>query len=92
MREFGASFKEMDLIDEGPLGIDQMHKFLEKVLACKLPNPQIDFGEFLQKTIQRNGEMPMYFDPITKSFNRIINVSKLQSIYGGGGSTACTIA
>jgi hypothetical protein len=82
----------MDLIDEGPLGIDQMHKFLEKVLACKLPNPQIDFGEFLQKTIQRNGEMPMYFDPITKSFNRIINVSKLQSIYGGGGSTACTIA
>jgi predicted P-loop ATPase/GTPase len=43
LREFGMTVKELDLIDEGPLSMEQMMKFINFIFGVTLPQPEIDW-------------------------------------------------
>ena len=93
LREFGASMKEMDLIDESCLGAEQMSVFASMFLGVQLPHPDLDFPSFLAKVKKANDKLDKIFDPLLLSFQSWIDIPELRRIYGGGTnrSSSCTI-
>jgi len=91
LREFGASFKEMDLIDESPLGSEQMRTILTALLDTDLPHPDVDFMAFSKKIQACNKKESPIYDPLAKAFAPLVNVEKLAKKYNSAGSVACTM-
>ena len=65
MREFGAAFKELDLIDESPLGSEQMQALLCVLFNCKLPHPDMDWATFRAAVQKLVNSSPQVFNPLT---------------------------
>mmetsp|Transcript_30798 Transcript_30798/g.51526 ORF Transcript_30798/g.51526 Transcript_30798/m.51526 type:complete len:128 (-) Transcript_30798:329-712(-) len=98
LREFGASVKEMDLIDESPLSSEQMRVMCSILVSTgeikSIPHPDEDWALFLSVLKEKNDAEALIFDPLTKTMKPWINIAKLQQVYGKGhaGSTSCTIS
>jgi hypothetical protein len=97
LREFGASFKEMDLIDESTLGHEQMQKFLKVVFNRKeLPHPQVEWDLFLDAVKDENEQHTMVFDPLVAAFRRQVDIAQLRRHYGSGdgedSSAVCNVS
>lgn len=97
LREFGACFKEMDLIDESLLGAEQMQKFLKVMFDRKeLPHPQVEWGDFHEDIKRENDLHNLIFDPLSASFRHQVDLVHLRKIYGDGkasdSSAVCTIS
>jgi hypothetical protein len=94
LREFGTSFKEMDLIDECAFGSEQMATMLNSLFGCKLPHPDIDYGVFRAEVVRYNNLTDQIFNPLTGRYDKIVNLKEMDKAYGGGvaaGSAACVI-
>lgn len=94
IREFGASGKELDLIDESPLGAEQMSILLSGFLNVKLPHPEADFPKFLDALKRASDAEAKVFDPLSQTFYPFIDFRELVKIYGGNQqrSTSCSIS
>ena len=95
MREFGASSKDMDLIDERLLSPEQMLSVVSVVLMDgnknTLPHPEVSWPSF--KAAVLNSTAADVFDPRMKVVCRPVNLQKLQNDYGPNkGSSACNIS
>lgn len=96
LREFGASFKEMDLIDESLLGAEQMQKFLKVIFGRKeLPHPQVEWDFFHEDIKHENDSHNLIFDPLSASFRNQVDMVNLRKIYSDGkgadSSAVCSI-
>lgn len=96
MREFGASIKEMDLLDEAALSSEQMRVLLSYMISNgnprDLPHPDVDFREFLSAIDKCNSKSKVW-DPISKTSLPWINRKRLNEMYGGNSSSsACNIS
>ena len=93
MREFGASSKELDLIDESPLGAEQMSILLSGFLNVKLPHPEADFPKFLDSLRRASDSETKLFDPLSQSFMPWIDRQEMTRMYGRRQqSTSCNIS
>ena len=98
LREFGAAFKEMDLIDETALGSEQCMSFLKVLLNRKdLPHPQVEWQDFYDAVKEESNTQNLVFDPLSGSFKHPIDMSALKRAYGAGqsstdGSVACCLS
>ena len=99
LREFGASFKELDLIDESSLGSEQMCALLNVLLDAKFPHPDVDYKEFRKQVQLKVQSAPQIFNPLTGKFEPCINLRELDKAFGdnsgssnGSGSKACLIS
>lgn len=97
LREFGAAFKEMDLIDEISLGSEQAMTFLKVLLNRKdLPHPQVDWNEFYEAVKAESDTQNLVFDPLCGAFKHPVDMAELKKVYGkgmaaGDASVACSI-
>ena len=96
LREFGASFKEMDLIDESLLGAEQMQKFLRVIFDRReLPHPQVEWDHFHEDVKHENESHNLIFDPLSASFRNQVDMVHLRKVYGDGkgadSSAVCSI-
>jgi hypothetical protein len=92
LREWGVHLRELDLIDEGKLAMNQMHtiaNILSPVSEGNLPNPEIDFEEFIRAVKVSQASDKKVLNPQTMKYEHWLRVDKLKSMYGPGG---CTIA
>mmetsp|Transcript_24810 Transcript_24810/g.56549 ORF Transcript_24810/g.56549 Transcript_24810/m.56549 type:complete len:346 (-) Transcript_24810:238-1275(-) len=87
-REFGLQAKLFDLLDEKPLIPSQIKQFAELLLGCSnLPEPEVDRKGFAEAVKNALAEVPLTYDPRTKSMKPWINV---KHIFGGsGGCVVC---
>lgn len=92
LREWGVHLRELDLIDEGKLAMNQMYT-IANILSPQheghLPNPEIDFGEFIRAVQQGQASEKKVLNPQTMKLEHWLRVSHLKSMYGPGG---CTIS
>mgnify|MGYP007078126737 CR=1 FL=1 len=77
-----------DLLDEKPLIPSQIKQFAELLLGCSnLPEPEVDRKGFAEAVKNALAEVPLTYDPRTKSMKPWINV---KHIFGGsGGCVVC---
>jgi len=98
LREFGASIKEMDLLDESTLSSEQMRVMCSILVATgeakALPHPDEDWFTFLAALKDRNAATDKIYDPLSKSMQPWINLKEMQKTYGPkqSGSSSCAIS
>ena len=86
LREWGCTRRIVDLLDEKPLAIAEVHKLAALVLgaaAADLPHPELDWKGFLTRLDEVQGGLYTW-DPCTKSMKQWFNVRKLHKSYKGG--------
>lgn len=93
MREFGVSVKEMDLLDESLLSVEQM-KVVTKLIYGRgvyeaIVPPEVDMVKFVKGIDKFNKDIPNVYCPIKNKFMPWINPKQLQKIYGKDGN--CTV-
>ena len=87
LREFGIPVKELDLLDEKALNLDQIRLFCSLLFGGAVdnyPHPQVDFREFktmIQTQMSKTGKV---FNPIRKRMDDWIHLHVLQKKAGGG--------
>ena len=101
MREFGASIKEMDLIDESRLSSEQMRVIIAALLfdgkKKSVPHPDEDWGRFATsvKKALKDHKRQQSFDINTGKLRPLIDMKELKDAYGSTGkdaSAVCTIS
>lgn len=96
LREFGASIKEMDLIDESALSSEQMAVIVSVLCGTgnvrDLPHPDVDWKAFVQEIKNTSSEDRWIYDPIDEKPATWIDLKALTSMYNSNSSTACTIS
>lgn len=101
MREFGASIKEMDLIDESRLSSEQMRVIVAALLfdgkKKSVPHPDEDWGRFATsiKKALKDHKRQQSFDINTGKLRPLIDMKELKDAYGSSGkdaSAVCTIS
>lgn len=99
MREFGASMKEMDLIDESKLSSEQMRLMCATLLfdgkKNSLPHPDENWHGFVATLSSRmRSERQQPFCPITKKVKPWIDIKILTEQYNSSSvkSSACCIS
>ena len=101
MREFGASIKEMDLIDESRLSSEQMRVVVAALLfdgkKKSVPHPDEDWGRFATsvKKALKDHKRQQSFDINTGKLRPLIDMKELKDAYGSTGkdaSAVCTIS
>jgi len=85
LREFGMTVKELDLIDEGPLSMEQMMKFINFIFGVTLPQPEIDWNQFSAAVSSHNDQVPMVWNPINGMMSKWIDIKALNQTYGRRG-------
>ena len=91
-REYGATIKEMDLLDESQLSSDQMRAVTALVLSTtqEIPHPDEDWSGFLSFLNSHNQDV---WCPKTKKHKKYIDMKRLQQIYGEGKSSqTCSLS
>mmetsp|Transcript_3720 Transcript_3720/g.6156 ORF Transcript_3720/g.6156 Transcript_3720/m.6156 type:complete len:293 (+) Transcript_3720:431-1309(+) len=97
LREFGASMKEMDIIDESTVSSEQMRVLCSFLFlggdAKDLPHPGVDWHAFTAKIKVLNVSVPPVYDPLTNSMKPWVDIKRLNSIYRAEytGSSLCNI-
>lgn len=95
MREFGASFKELDFVDEGPLASEHCKSLIQNVLGGpNLPHPDVDLASFLSAVRRASEKQQKIFDPLEGKFEHWIRLDKLKAKFSTGGleSVACCLS
>ncbi len=85
IREFGIPVKELDLLDEKALNLDQIRLFCALLFGGSpdsYPHPQVDNAEFKAMIKTQMNKTGKVFDPISKTQSPWINLSKVK---GGSG-------
>lgn len=93
LREWGVHLRELDLIDEGKLGVSQMYtiaNILSPASEGQLPNPEIDFSDFLNAIKMGQVTEEKVFNAETMKKEYWLRTNKLKSMYGPSGG--CTIS
>jgi len=96
LREFGVKVKELDMIDEKLLTVQQMVKFLGYLFNCKsqdVPDPQFDWAAFETWVANQLKSIPLTYNPNSAStgVEPWIDMSKLRQCYKPGGDGCCSI-
>lgn len=88
LREFGSPLKEMDHIDEGPLGSEEMLRLIDNIFNTgPIPHPELDFAGFRDGVRRAVDQEAKIFDPITGTARPWINLDHLCRRFGGGSTT-----
>jgi len=72
-----------------------MKSFIEQILGCQLPHPEIDFPAFtfaLRRALDKEAKV---FDPIKSSFEPWVDLAALARQYNSSSSTstsACSVS
>ncbi len=98
LREFGASMKELDIIDESTLSSEQMRIMCAYLFLGgnpkDLPHPGVDWGTFRNKIKELNNGSPKVFDTISNTMKPWVDMKQLDRAYAGENnapSTACCL-
>jgi len=87
MREFGASMKELDIIDETTLSSEQMRIMCAYLFLGgnprDLPHPGADWKIFRNKIKDLNNVTPKVFDTISDSMKPWVDMKQLDRLYAG---------
>ena len=95
LREFGIHMKEMDLIDESLLSVDQIRSvcaYLFDVTVDSLPHPGADPAGFTKRISVLSGENALTYSLGKKKMMPWIDVSAIQRITGRGRAGSCLIS
>lgn len=92
LREFGASMKELDVIDESTLSSDQMRGICS-YLFCngdlnKIPHPGVEWRLFIKEIKNFNNKSPPVFCPISQTMKPWVDPVKLSKFYIAESSAA----
>ena len=86
VREFGASMKELDIIDESALSSEQMRVICGYLFlggnVDQLPHPGADWNVFFNKIKLLCAREPEVFCPTEKKLRPWVNLMELQKAYG----------
>ena len=85
LREFGFKNKELDLIDEAPLSVNQMMWVVSKLLNVKvsdIPHPEAMYQEFKLFMKERLPELSTTYNPVTNKKTDWVDYFKLKRTYG----------
>lgn len=95
LREFGATMKEMDVIDEALLSSDQMAVMVSTLLfsgrKSDLPHPSEDWNGFLAAVKRQMSTLPLTYNPVTKKMETPLILPKLIQHYKGGGAEESSV-
>jgi hypothetical protein len=95
LREFGATIKEFDLIDESLLSPDQMRIIVALLIGDgdheSIPHPQADWQGFLRRVKALNTSSQPTYNPLTKKNEPWVNIKGLTKLYGKQSSSACVL-
>ena len=98
LREFGASMKELDIIDESTLSSEQMRIMCANLFLGgnpkELPHPGVDWTTFRAKIKELNAVQPKVFCTVTNQLKPWVDIKQLDKIYGsesGVTSSACCV-
>mmetsp|Transcript_10092 Transcript_10092/g.10914 ORF Transcript_10092/g.10914 Transcript_10092/m.10914 type:complete len:481 (-) Transcript_10092:311-1753(-) len=85
MREFGASMKELDIIDESTLSSDQMRTVCAYLLAGgdigAIPHPGVEWKNFVGKLRELTSREPKVFCPIAQTMKPWVDIKQLNKFY-----------
>ena len=91
LRQFGINIKELDMLDESTLSVDQIRDVCAIIFGGTpddYPHPTVDTKGFLRMIADRNFHEPKVWNPVKKKMRHWINTSKMKDIVGG----KCTIS
>jgi hypothetical protein len=91
-REFGSHIKELDVLDEASLSIDQMMNTVSMILDTpinRLPHPSVDWNRFIEVVVSENNKLPKIWNPSKKSMTTWIDPKNLGKSYNNNSN--CTI-
>lgn len=92
LREFGANQKEIDLLDEGKLSMEQMRKVAHMILGGNLadyPQPEADWVGFNRMLKTRNESAGMIWSPVERRLRPWVEPTALAKAFGQSGG--CSI-
>eukprot|EP01034_Spumella_vulgaris_P022261 gene22261-28374_t len=99
LREFGATVKEMDLLDESALSSEQMKVICGLLVMGEdirsLPHPDEEWESFLSILKTHNTLEGQVYDPITKTTRSWLDIPRLIDMYSGDrktGSFTCVVS
>eukprot|EP01038_Epipyxis_sp_PR26KG_P015297 gene15297-20605_t len=87
IREFGITIKELDLLDESKLSLEQVRQICSIIYGIplnQLPHPEADWGGFIIRLKQANKSMIPTWNPMSRTTTEWINQKKLASSYNKG--------
>ena len=91
-REFGSHIKELDVLDEASLSIDQMMNTVSMILDTpinRLPHPSVDWNRFIEVVVSENNKLPKIWNQSKKSMTTWIDPKNLGKSYNNNSN--CTI-
>ena len=96
LREFGVKVKELDMIDEKLLTVQQMQKFMSYLFNCRqqdVPDPQFDWSAFETWVTNQLKSLPLTYNPNSRStgVEPWIDIGKLRACYHPNGGGCCSI-
>jgi Mg-chelatase subunit ChlD len=95
LREFGFHHRVFDLLDERPLLKSEIRDFSLLLFGQEhldgMPDPSIEWDNFLQNTIRLLKHETHQYNPITKRMSPWINTARLNKIHASSPSCGCTI-
>eukprot|EP01039_Chlorochromonas_danica_P008794 gene8794-9698_t len=86
LREFGIPVKELDLLDEAKLSLDQIRNFVSILFGGKAddyPHPEVNRRAFLQAVEQQARRLPLVWNPATRSPKLWVDASRMVPSKGG---------
>eukprot|EP01039_Chlorochromonas_danica_P005675 gene5675-6258_t len=89
LREFGIPIKELDLLDEAKLSLDQIRNFVSVLFGGKAddyPHPEVNRRAFLQAVEQEARRLPMVWSPISRSPKLWVDARRMVP---SGGCVVC---
>ena len=88
MREIGFYSKLFDMLDERPLGKDELRDMVRLLFGTAhmdgLPDPEVDWDGFVEAVDRINRSQGQTWNPITKRMEYWIDIRKLKGAYGKG--------
>jgi hypothetical protein len=86
LREFGVKVKELDMIDEKTLTVQQMQVYMSYLFNCRqqdVPDPQFDWSTFEAWVTNQLKSLPLTYNPnsLSTGVEPWIDVGKLRSTY-----------
>jgi len=87
LRQFGVSIKELDMLDEKPLTVDQIRDVCAIIFGGSVddyPHPAVDAKGFVANIKRHNAQVPNTWNPVSKKMAPWIEMSALSHIVGGG--------
>lgn len=92
LREFGVPVKEIDLMDETSLSMDQIRRMCTIIFGGYIedyPHPEADFAGFLAVIQKNNNSLSKVWNPISQRMTDWINIAQLKSV---GKKGSCTLS